>query len=132
MNANATNAEVAKERLIERAILTRALCQEWRDCDGAYFGERCRGALGLLDRWLKAHEPAYREASGTALDGLDRMAVPPGCEELIKELRDGSAVEMAFSHWRWSDTHDADRDKECFKNMLDRYWVDFPKPATVK
>lgn len=81
----------AIDRLIQRAVLTRMVCQELLERPVAPFNRgRVDGALGFLMTWLNSFPETIH--SSRASDGIDAMAVPDDCRQLWEEIRDGSKV----------------------------------------
>jgi hypothetical protein len=107
--------------LAERAVLTRNVCRELLDCDDAPLTMRVRASLNLLLQWVHQHYPKTT-SEPYADDGLRKMVVPEGCENIMKEIRAGTKVCKALFLLTTSDTTDIYGDGEAVKKSLSAYW----------
>jgi hypothetical protein len=133
-NPGDVERDTAVRLLAERAVLTRAVCRELVECSGGYAERRPCVALFFLFRWIHENLPESLEvhaAAGNvylreprASDGIDRMAVPPGCEELVQEIRDGAQVGDALAMLLSADTPSQVRgDETAISDRLTAYWA---------
>ena len=97
LTAGSLTSHHAMTRLRERAVLTRAVCDELDAHDGQDPDGVARAAMYLLLRWMKANLPATREREMVPNDGLDEMVVPPEGQHLMDEIRAGAG--LAYDLW---------------------------------
>lgn len=126
--------------LAERAVLTRAVCQELVEGGGRFAERRPCVALHFLLEWIRRNLPdclQYRAAAGNvcereprASDGLDGMAVPRGCEELLQEIRDGAGVGDALGMLLTADNAlQVKNDEAVLRERLAAYWATHAAPV---
>ena len=99
MPGSGTADDEALRSLLERVVLTSAVCRELLECTDEQFAEpRPRAALDLLRRWVGERYQADPDTDPDGRrdahleDGVETMIVPPGAEEVMTELRAGVAV----------------------------------------
>ena len=103
-NSGQVDRDTAIRLLAERAVLTRAICQELQDSQNEYNGRRPCAALSLLCQWIMVHFKDSVRFEPNCADGLDAMIVPSGFETLVEEIRDGSRVGDSFGVLLTADT----------------------------
>jgi hypothetical protein len=114
-----------KERLLERAVLVRAVCHEVREADGDFYCVRAKVALRLLERWLRDNA-GYSHPSITEKEIAD---APLGCKELVDEIQSGLIVCRALSlHGTADSESDATGDDEMLRESLNAYWSAHRRP----
>jgi hypothetical protein len=134
-NPGDVERDTAVRLLAERAVLTRAVCQELIDAGGGFADRRPCVALSFLLQWIEGKLPEslqVRTAAGglyqrepRASDGIDQMAVPAGCEDLLQEIRDGARVGDALSMLLTADNSiQARGDEAVIRERLAAYWAD--------
>lgn len=133
--------DTAVRLLAERAVLTRAVCQELVQAGGRFTDRRPCVALYFLLEWIRRNLPdclQYRAAAGNlcereprASDGLGEMVVPPGCEDLLQEIRDGADVGDGLGMLLTADTALQAKDEEAvLREKLAAYWA--RRPTAVR
>jgi hypothetical protein len=106
--------------LRERVVLTTAVCHELQRSNFRYIDSRARAALDLLRRWVGERYEADVETH--ASDGLDEMLVPEGAEDLMAELRAGTAICEALAMLWTADTQrELEGDKARIRHLLEQY-----------
>lgn len=116
--------------LIERAVLTRALCRELLESDGRFSDRRSDTALFLLLQWVGQNLPASVRVEPHASDGIDSMVVPDDCQELLREIHDGAQVGDALFMLLTADNSlQADGDRSTLQKRLNAYWANHPSAA---
>lgn len=108
--------------LVERAVLTRAVCREVLEgnCDG----RRQVVALSHLRSWIAKFFPNPSGREPYPEDGLQEMVVPENCLKLAQEIRDGSRVCQALFMMTWADSSGEEAaDRTRLKVELDAYWA---------
>ena len=121
--------------LTMRAVLTRNVCRELLESEGAFSSRRSNIASGILIEWVEQNFPESFVAEANADSGLDTMVVPDDCQELMKEIRDGAWVCQCLFRLMTADhLWEADQDRAGLKSVLDKYWKEHPAvvnpPAT--
>lgn len=116
--------------LLQRAVLTRLVCQELitKNSDGEFCGWRANIALGFLMQWIKSLPGSgqYFHASF----GIDSMTVPEDCLHLIDEIRDGAEVCDSLLMLQSADTaSDVVNDLMHIEEGLEVYWRKHQSPA---
>ena len=109
--------------LVQRAVLTRMVCQELIDRTNNEFNCRWRAdtALGFLMEWISLLTGSEEVFSAT--DGIDLMSIPDDCLHLIDEIRDGARVCDALAMFQSADTKsDVMNDTIHLKKQLNTYW----------
>ena len=120
---DAVARDQALHLLIERAVLTRAVCRELLESEGDFGGRRPRTALALLLRWVQSNLPQFVHTEPHARTGLDAMVVPEDCEDLLREIEDGAEVcEALFSLTTADNASEVHNDKKAIAKSLDAYW----------
>lgn len=94
------NEDAAKWLLTERAMLTSLVCRELESAADT-IDRRPRAALNALRLWLR---DVMEIEFGYPDRRIDDMVVPPGCEDLIEEIRAGSPVAARFVMLNTADT----------------------------
>lgn len=98
----AVERDRAEALLYQRLVLTDAVCRALEATDRDDFLDRRAGeALGLLRGWVGTRYE--RDVETHPRDGLAGMMVPPGCEDLMTELRAGTEVCEAYAMLRTAD-----------------------------
>lgn len=126
--------DAAVRLLAERAVLTRAVCRELIEAGGGFADRRPCVALSFLLGWIQENLPEclqFRAAAGNLCqreprpsDGIDRMVVPDGCEDLFQEIRDGAEVGDALAMLLTADNAiQAEGDKAVIQDRLAAYWA---------
>ena len=87
--SNPTHNDAAVRILTERAILTREVCQELHDVNGKFADRRPLVALSFLLHWIVRNLPDSFRVEPRPSDGIDRMVVPDGCQDLLQEIQYG-------------------------------------------
>ena len=118
--------------LTVRAVLTRTVCRELLDLGGEFNpfnGRRPFAALALLFKWI---DDTFSQSGDPGLwDGLpDDMVVPEGCEDIVREIRDGLEVCDVLMLLKYGDTCDVESDREAMAKSLDAYWKAHAKIAS--
>jgi hypothetical protein len=137
-NPGDVDKDTAVQLLAERAVLTRAICQELRDGSGNYAERRPCVALGFLLRWIQTHLPEsfrFRNAAGgigerepRPSDGIELMVVPEGCDDLLEEIRDGAPVGDGLAMLLTADNAlQARGDEAVIRERLEAYWAKHAK-----
>jgi predicted transcriptional regulator len=112
--------------LVERAVLTRAVCREVRDGKVGPNYVRASFALNLLERWL-AENMGYSYPSSNQ-DEITNA--PRGCKELMQEIHDGESVCRALDLQGTADRQsEAQSDVEGLREALDNYWRKHRRPV---
>lgn len=110
----------ARSRLVERAVLTRAVVSELQRCEGRYDGERPAAALALLLRWIEERFPVDRAA--LPHDGLTEAPLPEGYEALLAEVAAGADICRALWNLQRADTdREVDHDTAELRRLLAAY-----------
>jgi hypothetical protein len=110
--------------LTERAVLTRALCRELLDSAEFLNNRRSGVALSLLLQWVARNLPTSVRVEPHPSNGIDDMAIPDGCEELLQEINDGAQVGESFFMLLTADnSFQADGDRATLRKRLDAYWT---------
>lgn len=118
--------------LTERAVLTRALCRELLESDGRFNDRRSGAALVLLLQWVWQNFPKFVRVEPHASDGIDSMAVPDDCRELLREIQDGAQVGEALFMLSTADNSlQADGDRARIRKRLDDYWTNHASAAAA-
>ncbi len=118
--------------LAERAVLTRAVCQELREAGESYASRRTRASLWALLQWVRSNCAESVRVEPQADDGIDQMVQPPGTDVLVAEIRAGAKVCDAFFMLLTADSpHQADGDKAKLHSELDDYWTKHSAPVAV-
>ena len=121
-NPGAVERDEAIYLLTERALLTRTVCQELLGAKGDLHTRRPRVALGMLLIWIQEHFPESVFIEPHARDGLDAMAVPDDCQELMQEIRDGANVCESLFMLTTADTNsEVEHDEQQLRHSLDEY-----------
>lgn len=109
-----------EERLLQRAVLIRAVCHEVRELDGgSYSYHRAKVALGLLEKWLWENV-GYSYPSITDKEIAD---APLACKNLVDEIQSGVNVCRALSlHGTADSAADAASDDAALRESLSAYW----------
>jgi hypothetical protein len=116
--------------LTERAVLTRALCRELLESDGRFNDRRLAAALSVLLQWVVQYLPNSVRVEPHASDGIDSMAVPDDCRELLLEIQDGAQVgESLFMLFTADNSMQADGDRARLQKRLDDYWANHASAA---
>jgi hypothetical protein len=114
---NAVTDDEAVRLLLQRAVLTTAVCRELVASNGDYAGRRPITMLGLLRSWIDEHYP--HSAATRSAGGIDRMRVPEGSEGLLQEIRDGAEVCDALGMlWTADSRSDYERDMKRLDGLL--------------
>lgn len=117
--------EYGLDLLMERAVLTRAVCREIRDGEGTFYA-RAGTALELLQRWSQR----YLGYSYATYDEEEITAAAADCKALMQEIQDGQRVCCALSLFGTADTASEDQDdREFLRTSLDEYWTKHRRPA---
>jgi hypothetical protein len=120
----AVERDLAVRLLTERAVLTRALCRELLESDGSFSDRRSSTALSLLLQWVVRNLPQAVRVEPHPSDGIDSMAVPDDCSELLQEIHDGAQVgEALFMLFTADNSLQADGDRARLRKRLDDYWA---------
>lgn len=133
-NPGDVERDTAVRLLAERAVLTRALCRELSESIGGFGSRRACVALSFLLRWIVENLPEsfqFRAAAGNlcqraprASDGIDLMAVPAGCENLVQEIREGAQVGDALAMLLTADNPvQSTGDEAVIRERLAAYWA---------
>jgi hypothetical protein len=120
-NPDDVGRDQALHLLTERAVLTRAVCRELLDSGGVFNGMRPLTALALLFQWIHGTFPQSGHTD-SPWHGLDDMVVPEGCEDIVREIRDGAEVCDLLILFKYGDTCDYESDREAIAKSLDAYW----------
>ena len=116
--------------LTQRAVLTRALCQELLDSQGRFSDRRSTAALSILLQWVAQNLPESVRVEPHASDGIDSMVVPDDCQELLREIHDGAQVGDALFMLLTADNSlQADGDQSTLQKRLNAYWANHPSAA---
>ena len=116
--------------LAERAVLTRAICRELLESDGQFSDRRSSTALSLLLQWIAHNLPQSVRIEPHPSDGIDSMAVPADCSEVLREIRDGALVGEALFMLSTADNSlQADGDRARLRTRLDAYWTNHASAA---
>jgi hypothetical protein len=126
--------DAAVRLLAERAVLTRAVCRELVDAGDRFAERRQCVALAFLLRWIAENLPEslrFQSAAGSLCqrephpsDGIDRMVVPEGCDDLLQEIRDGAQVADALAMLLTADNSlQARGDEAVIRDRLAAYWA---------
>lgn len=116
--------------LTERAVLTRALCRELLEADERFNDRRSGTALSLLLQWVVQNLPQSVRVEPHPSDGIDSMAVPEDCRELLREIHDGAQVgEALFMLMTADNSLQADGDRARIRKRLDDYWTNHQNAA---
>ena len=120
-NPDDVSRDQALHLLTVRAVLTRTVCRELLDSGGVFNGRRPFAALALLFKWI---DDTFSQSGDPGLwDELpDDMVVPEGCEEIVREIRDGLQVCDVLMLLKYGDTCDVESDREAMAKSLDTYW----------
>jgi len=132
--------DTAVRLLAERAVLTRAVCRELLEAGGGFADRRPLVALAFLLRWIQENLPEsllIQPAVGGPYqrepypgDGMDRMVVPDGCQDLLEEIRDGAQVAQALFMLMTADTPTQARgDEAVIRERLTAYWARHASPV---
>jgi hypothetical protein len=138
-NPSDVQRDTAVRLLAERAVLTRAVCRELSEA-GRFADRRPCVALAFLLGWIVENLPEsfrFRSAAGTlaqreprASDGLDRMVVPDGCEDLLQEIRAGAEVGDALATLLTADNPiESSGDEAVIRDRLAAYWAKHEAPV---
>ncbi len=120
----AVERDRALHLLTERAVLTRAVCNELLNSDLNSYNWRAHAALSFLLRWICKTMPTVVRTTPCAGDGIDQMAVPEGYDKILDEIRAGAEVAELLQALYTADTrHEADKDRARLRERLDRYWA---------
>ncbi|MCU1268367.1 MAG: hypothetical protein JWM21_4685 [Acidobacteria bacterium] len=120
----------ATRLLSERAVLTRMLCRELLDSNVQFNTRRSGTALSILLRWVGQNLPESVRVEPHPSDGIDRMAVPDDCGELLREISDGAQVgEALFMLLTADNSLQADGDRTTLRRRLDAYWTNHASAA---
>jgi hypothetical protein len=133
-NPGDVERDTAVRLLAERAVLTRAVCQELSAAGDGFAERRPCIALSFLLRWIIENLPEsfqFRAVAGNLSqreprpsDGIDHMVVPDGCEGLLQEIRDGAQVGDALSMLLTADSPmQARGDEAVIRDQLAAYWA---------
>ena len=126
----ASDAEVnerVSERLLERAVLIRAVCHEVREADGdrPQFYRRAKIALNFVENW-REENVGYRYSSISAKEIRDAL---PNCDDLIKEIQAGESVCYEVSLQGTADSlTESKSDDKSLRESLDVYWKKHGRP----
>lgn len=116
--------------LTERAVLTRAICRELLESDGQFSDRRSSTALSFLLQWVALNLPQSVGVEPHPSDGIDSMAVPDDCRELLREIHEGALVgEALFMLFTADNSLQADGDRARLRQRLDVYWTNHPSAA---
>jgi hypothetical protein len=130
-NQDAVARDAAVGLLVERAVLTRAVCRELLEA-GAFTARRPAAALGLLQAWIAERYRAAVCFEPRASDGLDESPAPPGCADLMLEVQAGSRVAAALHvFWTADNPLQAADDRRVLQKELDEYWAAHPTAAAA-
>ena len=122
----------ARERLLQRAVLTRAVCRELLDKPEAKLcrSSRASVAMDLLMGWI--YSQAQCPVLPSPSSGIDAMVVPEDCAELLEEIRDGAVVCEAHMMLDSADIDsDWQSDMSKIEAALKSYWSKHNSP-TIK
>ena len=129
-NLSQEDRDIAIRFLTERAVFTRAVCQELRDSEEEFEGRRPCIALSLLFQWITAYQNSSSRFEPYCTDGIDAMIVPHGCESLLEEILDGSRVGQTFSVLLTADTPTQRKgDKRALQHQLQQYFSTHSSPS---
>lgn len=128
----AVERDAAISKLVDRAVLTRAVCTELRDGDGGFAHRRSRHALLLLLFWISDRQNEQVRGEPAADDCIDNMVVPKGYEPLVEEIKAGAKVCNALSMLLTADNGlQAERDRAVITKHLESYWQNHSVPFRV-
>jgi hypothetical protein len=120
----AVERDTALRLLSERAVLTRMLCRELVESNGDLPDRRVSTALSILLIWIARNCPESVKVEPHPSDGLDRMAIPEGGQDLLAEIREGARVGEAFFMFMTADTsRQAKHDEAVLRERLEHYWA---------
>ena len=126
----AVERDYAIRLLAERAVLTRALCRELLDSEGRFGNRRSAAALSVVLGWVVQYLPESVRLEPHASDGIDSMIVPDGCQELLREIRDGAQVgEALFMLFTADNSIQKAGDQARLQQKLDDYWANHSHAA---
>jgi hypothetical protein len=129
----AVERDAAISLLVDRAVLTRMVCEELRDGDVRFAHRRSRNALFLLLRWIADNQSEWVSGEPGAGDGIDHMRVPEGYEGLLREIKAGAQVCKAlFLLFTADNGLQAEDDRAAIKNEMTSYWANHLVPFAVK
>ena len=129
-HAGHSERDAAVRLLTERAILTRAVCQELLDSNGKFADRRPIVALSFLLQWIVQNLPNSFRVEPRTMDGIDQMVVPDGCEGVLHEIRDGALVCDALFFLLTADSSTQARSDEAkIRNSLAIYWENHRSPV---
>lgn len=103
----------------ERLVLANAVCAQLDASDGQYAEDLSSTALRILLRWVGERYPRPN-AETHASDGLGEMAIPPGIEAQVDQLRAATRVcsDLAFL-WTADTQSDFHSDSERLSESLE-------------
>jgi hypothetical protein len=114
--------------LIERAVLSRAICRELEDSGGKLPNRRVLSALFFLLQWIERTLPECLRGEPYPKDGIEQMVVPAGYERLLQEIRAGAEVAHALFLYLMADST---ADKVRLPGLLASYWKECADPVQV-
>src|SRR4051812_26150033 len=123
----AVEQDAALVLLVQRAVLTRMVCNE-AQLHLRRSTRRSVEALGFLLGWIGARFP-HPIHGPDAADGLAEMVVPKGCEPLMEEIRAGTKVVEAFAMLMTADNSlQLEGDQAKLRKQLESYWSRHSEP----
>lgn len=126
----AVEYDQALRLLTQRAVLTRALCQELFDSKGHFSDRRSTAALSILLQWIAQNLPESVRGEPHSSGGLEQMVVPDDCRELFREIQDGAQVgEALFLLVTADNTFQTDASQAQLQKKLDAYWANHSSAA---
>jgi hypothetical protein len=126
-NPGDVDRDAAVRLLAERAVLTRAICRELLEVVRGLGDRRPHVAMGLLLQWVTENLPESVRVEPHPSDGLDRMVVPDGLQDLFEEIRHGAEVgEALFMLWTADSQLEAQGDEARIRERLAAYWDKHP------
>ena len=109
----------ALDLLLQRAVLTRAVCQEVREGTTDPYYVRAKTVLGLLEHWLEENE-GYSLAS---YNPVEIATAASDYKKLTQEIQDGQDVCQALSLHGTADTQTEARSDDAYlREALNKYW----------
>lgn len=116
--------------LAQRAVLTRALCQELLESQGRFSDRRSTAALSILLQWVAQNLPESVRVEPHCSDGLEHMVVPDAWRGLFREIQDGAQVgEALFMLVTADNTSQTNASQAQLQKKLDAYWASHSSAA---